>query len=108
MTMKKMTLPIALTIVLVLACVASAMAASEGKALYVAKCAMCHGQDGVPKKMGAGSKAFGDPEFKKSATPGSLVASVHDGKGKMKPIKNVTEAEAGLIAAYILTMGAPK
>ena len=108
MTMRRMTLSIALTIVLVLACVASAMAESEGKALYVAKCAMCHGQDGVPKKMGAGSKAFGDPEFKKSATPGSIVSDIRDGKGKMKPIKNVTEAEAGLIAAYILTMGAEK
>jgi mono/diheme cytochrome c family protein len=104
----KKTLSIALTIVLALACFAPVMAASEGKALYVAKCAMCHGQDGVPKKMAAGSKSFGDPEFKKSATPASIVATIHDGKGKMKPIKNVTEAEAGLIATYILTLDLPK
>ena len=99
---------IALTIVLALACAAPAMAASEGKALYVAKCAMCHGQDGVPKKMGAGSKAFGDPEYKKSAKPESIVEAIRVGKGKMKPVKNVNEAEAGLIAMYILTMDDPK
>lgn len=108
MTMRRMTLSIALTIVLVLAFVAPTMAESEGKALYVSKCAMCHGQDGVPKKMGEGSKAFGDPAFKASATVGSIVSDIRDGKGKMKPIKNVTEAEAGLIATYILTMGAEK
>ena len=102
------TLSIGLTVVLALACVAPAMAASEGKALYVAKCAMCHGSDGVPKKMGAGSKTFSDPEFKSSATPASIVANIREGKGKMKPVKNVDEAEAGLIATYILTMGAPK
>ena len=106
--MKKQTRSIALTIVLALVCAAPAMAASEGKALYVAKCAMCHGQDGVPKKMAEGSKAFGDPEFKKSAKPESIVETVRDGKGKMKPIKNVTEAQAGLIATYILTLDLPK
>ena len=70
------TRSVALTIVLSLVWAAPATAASEGKALYVAKCAMCHGQDGVPKKMGAGSKAFGDPEFKKSATVGSIVSNI--------------------------------
>jgi mono/diheme cytochrome c family protein len=108
MTMRRTALSIALAIVLVFAFVAPTMADSEGKALYVAKCAMCHGQDGVPKKMGEGSKAFGSPEFKTSATAGSIVSDIRDGKGKMKPIKNVTEAQAGLIATYILTMGAEK
>jgi cytochrome c6 len=83
-----------------------ALAAEDGKALYASKCAMCHGQDGVPKKMGAGSKAFGDPEFKKAATVESIVKVTHEGVGKMKPVK-VTDDQAKAIADYILTI-APK
>lgn len=83
-------------------------AGSDGKALYNSKCAGCHGQDGVPKKMGAGSKAFGDPAFKKDATADSIVKDVHEGKGKMKPIKNVTPEDATAIAQYILTIPAAK
>ena len=82
----------------------TAMAAADGKALYDKKCAMCHGADGVPKRMGAGSKAFGDPEFKKSATVESIVKDTHEGKGKMKPVK-LTDEEAKAIADYILALG---
>ena len=85
----------------------SPAAADDGKALYDKKCAMCHGSDGVPKKMGAGSKAFGDPEFKKTATVESVVKDTHEGKGKMKPVK-VTDDEAKAIAAYVLSLGEAK
>jgi mono/diheme cytochrome c family protein len=102
------TRSVALSIVLALAWAVPATAGTEGKALYVSKCAMCHGQDGVPKKMGAGSKAFGDPEFKKSATVSSVVVVIRDGKGKMKTVKNVADDEADQIAQYILTIGAEK
>jgi cytochrome c6 len=84
--------------------VAGTAMAADGKALYDKKCAMCHGADGVPKKMAAGSKAFGDPEFKKSATVESIVKDTHEGKGKMKPVK-VTDEEAKAIADYILALG---
>ena len=106
--MKIKAASIALTVVATFASAAIASAASEGKALYVSKCAMCHGQDGVPKKMGAGSKAFGDPEFKKSATVESIVASIREGKGKMRPVKNVTEAESYTIAAHVMTISPGK
>ena len=94
-----------ITIVAAVLVAGTAMAA-DGKALYDKKCAMCHGADGVPKKMAAGSKAFNDPEFKKSATVESIVKDTHEGKGKMKPVK-VTDEEAKAIADYILAM-APK
>jgi len=92
-----------------LALVASmpAAAAPDGKALFGSKCAMCHGQDGVAKKMAAGSKSFGDPEFKKSATVESIAKDITAGKEKMKPVK-VTDEEAKAIAAYVLTLGAAK
>jgi mono/diheme cytochrome c family protein len=83
------------------------MAGPDGKALYKSKCAMCHGADGVPGKMGAGSKAFNDPEFKKAATVETIVKETLEGKGKMKPIK-ITEEEAKAIAQEILAMPAAK
>lgn len=94
-------------ILVAIAC-AGTTKAEDGKSLYASKCAMCHGADGVPKKTGAGSKAFGDPEFKASATVESIVAATRDGKGKMKPVKSVTEEQAKLIAAHVLTIGAAK
>ena len=96
-----------ITIVAAVLVAGTAMAAADGKALYDKKCAMCHGTDGVPKKMAAGSKAFGDPEFKKSATVESIVKDTHEGKGKMKPVK-VTDDEAKAIAAYVLSLGEAK
>ena len=106
--MMKQTRSIAWTVVATLAWAGASAAEPEGKALYVSKCAMCHGQDGVPKKMGAGSKSFGDPEFKASATVDTIIASIREGKGKMKPVKNVTEAESFAIATYVKTIGTAK
>jgi len=88
--------------------VGAASSAKDGKSLYASKCAGCHGHDGVPKKSGAGSKAFGDPEYKTSATVDSIVAITLHGKNKMKPVKNVTEDQAKKIAAYILSMAPTK
>jgi mono/diheme cytochrome c family protein len=96
------------SVVLALAPIARAEGAPDGKTLYSSKCAMCHGQDGVPKKMGEGSKAFGDPAFKSAATADSIVTVTHDGKGKMKPVKGLSDADAKAIAAYVLTIGAAK
>jgi mono/diheme cytochrome c family protein len=94
------------SVALALAFVAPAQA-SDGKALYGSKCAGCHGQDGVPKKMGAGSKAFGDPAFKSATSADAIVAVCHDGKGKMKPVK-LSDPDAKAIADYVLTIGAAK
>jgi mono/diheme cytochrome c family protein len=96
-TVRVLTCSVALALVV-------APAAADGKALYGSKCAACHGQDGVPKKLGAGSKAFGDPEFKAAATVDAIVASIRDGKDKMKPVKNLSDADAKLIAEYVLTI----
>lgn len=105
--MKKSAL-LVFTIVVALAWSVAAIAAPDGKALYASKCAACHGTDGVPKKLGAGSKAFCDPEFKAAATVDSIVAVTHEGKGKMKPVKTITDEEAKAIAAHILTIGPAK
>lgn len=82
-----------------------ALAAEEGKKLYESKCAMCHGTDGVAKKMGAGSKNFNDPAWKKTATVDAIVKDTKDGKGKMKGLGDKLSAEQmTAIADYVLTL----
>jgi mono/diheme cytochrome c family protein len=98
---------LASSVVIALGAVA-APAADDGKSLYGSKCAMCHGQDGVPKKSAEGSKAFGSKEFKASANEASILAAIQKGKEKMKPVKGVSDDQAKQIAAYILSMGSAK
>lgn len=83
----------------------SALAAEDGKKLYDAKCAMCHGIDGVAKKMAAGSKNFNDPAWKKGESGESIVKIIHEGRGKMKGLGDKLNAEqAKAIAEYVLTL----
>ena len=84
---------------------AAPAAAADGKALYEKKCGMCHGNDGVAKKMAAPSKNFNDPEFKKTATAESILKATHEGVGKMKPVK-LSDEDAKAIADYILALPA--
>ena len=85
--------------------VAPAFAAEDGKALYDSKCAMCHGADGVAKKMAAGSKNFNDPAWKKTATVDGVVKDIKEGKGKMKAMGDKLNADQmKAIAEYVLTL----
>ena len=102
MNMKKFA-PIALVAVFGLA--VPALAEEDGKKLYDSKCAMCHGTDGVAKKMGAGSKNFNDPAWKKTATVEGIVKDTADGKGKMKGMADkLSPDQMTAIANYVLTM----
>jgi mono/diheme cytochrome c family protein len=74
---------------------AVSFAQSSGEATYKAKCAMCHGGTGTPsagmaKSMGI--KAAADPEIK-NLTVAQMIAAVKNGKGKMKPVAGLTEAQ---------------
>jgi mono/diheme cytochrome c family protein len=99
----KRLVPIALLASLGLA--VPVLAAEDGKALYDSKCAMCHGTDGVAKKMAAGSKNFNDPAWKKAATVDSIVKDTKDGVGKMKGMGDKLNAEQmKAIAEYTMTL----
>ena len=96
---------IPVTLIVVFGLAAPALAADDGKALYDSKCAMCHGADGVAKKMAAGSKNFNDAAWKKSATVEGIVKDTKDGKGKMKGMGDKLSAEQmKAIADYVLTL----
>ena len=70
-------------------------AQSGGEATYKAKCQMCHGATGTPSAGMAktmGIKPVSDPDIKK-LTADEMAAAVKNGKGKMKPIAGLTDAQ---------------
>jgi len=68
-------------------CLAGSMGfAQAGEAVYKANCQSCHGSTGTPspgiaKMMGV--KPTTDPDYKKESAA-EMIASVKNGKGKMK------------------------
>jgi len=76
--------------------------AQSGEATYKAKCATCHGATGTPSAGMAkmmGIKAVSDPDIQK-LTVDQMATAVKDGKGKMKPIAGLTDAQIKEVAAY--------
>jgi len=70
-------------------------AEASGEATYKAKCQSCHGATGTPSAGMAkmmGIKAASDPDIKK-LTEDQMIAAVKNGKGKMKPIAGLTDAQ---------------
>ncbi|MGA3370771.1 MAG: cytochrome c [Terracidiphilus sp.] len=77
-------------------------AQSGGEATYKAKCAACHGAAGTPSAGMAkmmGIKAVSDPDIKK-LTADQMAAAVKNGKGKMKPIAGLTDAQIKDVVAF--------
>jgi cytochrome c6 len=81
------------------------LADDAGKALYDKKCAMCHGKDGIAKKMAEGSADLNDPEWQKANAVDSIVGVTTTGKGKMKGFDGkLSEEEIKQIADYVKTL----
>jgi mono/diheme cytochrome c family protein len=81
-------------------------AQSGGGATYKAKCQMCHGATGTPspgmaKAMGV--KSSTDPDISK-LTSDQMAAAVKSGKGKMKPIAGLTDAQIKDVVAFYRTL----
>ncbi len=58
---------------------------SEPGVLFMANCAKCHGQNGVPKKIAKGAPNFNDAKWKASITLERSITSITKGKGKVMP-----------------------
>jgi mono/diheme cytochrome c family protein len=92
---------------LVLTCAVSlagtvSFAQSGGAATYKAKCQMCHGATGTPSAGMAkamGIKASTDPAIK-ALSAADMAAAVKNGKGKMKPIAGLTDAQIKDVVAF--------
>ena len=79
---------------------------SVGMTLYNKKCAMCHGKDGVAKKLAKGSGNFNEPEWQKENTLEQVIKVVTEGKGKMRPYQEKLSTEQiKAVSAYIKAMG---
>lgn len=77
---------------------------SSGADIYRAKCAMCHGPDGLattPTAKNFKVLSFKDPAMVK-ASDAQFVASTKAGKGKMPAYKDkLTDAQIKDVTAYI-------
>jgi mono/diheme cytochrome c family protein len=81
-------------VLVLLAFVAAPVASADGKALYDAKCAMCHGKDGVAKPMAKGAGNFNDATWQKANSLETVIKDITDGKGKiMKGYKDRMSAD---------------
>ncbi|HUX44818.1 MAG TPA: cytochrome c [Terracidiphilus sp.] len=81
-------------------------AQSPGEAVYKAKCQMCHGAKGTPSAGMAkmmGIKAASDPATKK-LTVAEMEAVIKKGKGKMKPVAGLSDAQVKEVVAYFRTL----
>jgi mono/diheme cytochrome c family protein len=81
-------------------------AQSSGEATYKAKCQMCHGATGTPSAGMAkamGIKPASDPDMKK-LTLDQVAAVVKNGKGKMKPIAGLTDAQIKDVSAFFKSL----
>ena len=87
----------------VVICLASAVSfAQSGDGTYKTKCAMCHGPSGTPSAGMAsamGIKPASDPAIK-ALTLDQVIAAIKTGKGKMKPIAGLTDAQIKDVATY--------
>lgn len=78
---------------------------TAGKGLYEKKCAMCHGKDGVAKKLAAGSADLNDSEWQEKTTVEDIIAVTTDGKGKMPKYEGkLSPEEIKQIGEYVKTL----
>jgi cytochrome c6 len=80
--------------------------AQSGEATYKAKCQMCHGPSGTPSPGMAkmmGIKPTSDPDMQK-LTVDQVETTVKNGKGKMKPVAGLTDAQIRDVASYFKTL----
>ncbi len=81
--------------------------AEKGKALYTAKCKMCHaaegeGNPGMAKMLKVEMKVLGSKEVQ-AMKDAELKKDIIEGNGKMKPVK-LTDEEAANVIAFLRTL----
>ena len=82
--------------------------AAEGKDLYTARCAPCHGANGegkaaIAKMYNVVQAPLASKEVQ-AKTDVQLQQVILKGQGKMKPVSGVTEKQAADVVAYVRTL----
>jgi mono/diheme cytochrome c family protein len=91
---------------LVIAMASAAGFAQSGDATYKAKCSTCHGAAGTPSAGMAkmmGIKPVSDPAIQ-ALTVAQISTTVTTGKGKMKPIAGLSDADVKAVATYFKSL----
>ena len=83
-------------------------AAAEGKDVFTAKCAPCHGANGegkaaIGKMYGVTQRPLASKEVQ-AQSDADIKKAITAGKGKMKPVTGVAEKQADDVVAYIRTL----
>jgi mono/diheme cytochrome c family protein len=103
--MKKLVVVLSLVIVGALLLTSGMAAGEEGQSLYDKKCAMCHGKDGVAKKLAEGSANLNDPEWQEKSTLEEIIRVTTEGVNKMPAYEEkLTPEQIKLVAEYIKTL----
>lgn len=96
-----------LCVISLLAASTMCMAQGSGADTYKAKCAMCHGADGLgntPAGKSTKVRAFNNPDVVKMSDD-DLIAVTTSGKAKMPAYKGkLTDAQIKDVVAYIRTL----
>jgi len=76
-------------------CLAATSAIAQSDATYKAKCAMCHGATGIPNAAMAAALGVPAPSAPavKALSEAQMIDVVKNGKGKMKPVTGLTDAQ---------------
>jgi mono/diheme cytochrome c family protein len=92
-----------LTMAVLAATAGMAADAAAGQTVYTKSCKACHGTDGTPSPGMA--KAMNIKDLKsaevQAMSEDDMKKVITDGKGKMKPVKAVSGADADNVVAYI-------
>ena len=99
-----MKLGTGITLVALMAASTMTTAFAQGADNYKAKCAMCHGADGLAS--GPAGKAMKVPPFTASKlTEAEMIAETKAGKGKMPAFAGkLTDAQIKDVVAYVKTL----
>jgi mono/diheme cytochrome c family protein len=87
---------------------ASAADAGAGKDLYLKKCKACHGEDGHGNEGMAKVLKTTITPLESSEVQGKsdadLKAVITQGKGKMKPVSGLSDADVANVIAFVRTL----
>ena len=82
--------------------------ATAGKDTYMKKCNMCHGPDGagkeaIEKMLKVEMKPLGSKEVQ-ALSDADVKKIITEGKGKMKPVGGLSDAEVANVIAFVRTL----